>query len=109
MAMIAADTDRLYALFATGFTWVHGSGKTDSRASMVRKFATGLLQVAAMTPADLRVEARGDCALVTGLVTIALVVDGQAKTSRNLFSALWISGADEPRLLNWQNTRAPEA
>lgn len=107
-AMKSAGSDALYSLFATDFTWIHGSGQTDSRATMVRKFLTGALKVSEMTPSDQRVRAVPGGAHISGQIRIALEVNGAAKVSQNLYSAFWVDTDSGPQLAHWQNTRAPE-
>ncbi|WP_238364932.1 nuclear transport factor 2 family protein [Mesobacterium pallidum] len=107
-AMKAADTEALYSLFATDFSWVHGSGQTDSRATMVRKFLTGALKVSDMTPEAQRIVAVPGGAMVSGRIRIALEINDTPKVSQNLYSAFWIDTGHGPQLAHWQNTRAPE-
>lgn len=107
-AMLAGDTAAMTRLFDAGLCWVHASGSTDSKASMIAKFASGALRTHAWDTLDATILDLGDAALVTGTLAMDVTVDGTRARRRNRFAALWRGAGDALRLAYWQSTRLPD-
>lgn len=105
-AMLAGDVRALDTLLAEDIVWVHASGKQDTKASFIEQFTSGRLRCVRLDHAKTTVRLFGMVALVTGLVEMEVVADGERRLSANLYSAVWVKGSTGLLLAHWQSTRA---
>jgi ketosteroid isomerase-like protein len=110
-ALVARDADTLAALLHDGLVYIHATGVRHDRAQLLQFVMNGprFLQ-AELRAAQVRLH--GDCALVTGELTLRLQREPAAEPvqAQSLASEVWLRDAASParwRLALFQSTRFP--
>jgi ketosteroid isomerase-like protein len=103
LAMLAADTEALEAIFDEGLIYIHSTGGRDTRASYLAKLASGAMRYASVSLDVTDILVRERFALLSGaMVATVQTADGRfAIASR--YEASWIRYADRWRIAAMQS------
>jgi uncharacterized protein (TIGR02246 family) len=107
-AMIAGDLDTLGALLADDLTYVHSSGRVDSKAQFLDSLRTGRQKYFEIAPEDTSVRVFGDTAVSTGRSAMHVSAGGQDMRFRIQFTDVWVRRNGRWQMVAWQSTRLPE-
>ena len=103
--MLAADVAGMDRLFADKMLWVHASGGTDSKKSMLEKFAAGSMKYHSLKPQEMLVRVMGDCAVTNGEIEIDGEVGPVRKIVTSRYMGVWVWQDGIVRLFSWQSSR----
>jgi len=106
-AMIEADITALGALLADTMIYTHSNATTDTKASYIAGVKAGKWKYRRIERPVEDIQVHGDCAVVTGQVTIDILIDGQAKTLNSRYTDVWIKGAKGWQMTAWESTPIP--
>ena len=104
-ALLDGDAPALGLLLSDDMNWVHGSGKIDSKSSLIAAIASGSLLVHRLDHSDVTIRSYGDLALVAGTFELDATGGGNRRQARNRFCALWCADESGLRLVHFQSTR----
>ena len=104
-AMVSSDIVAMSEIMTEDAVWIHASSKRDDKASFLEGFRTGTLRCLRFDMVEARIRLFDAGALVEGIVEMQVVVDGEARTSKNRFSAVWVQREHGPQLMHWQSTK----
>ena len=104
-AMLAADLAGLDRLFADDLVWIHASSKSDTKESLIKKFANGSLRCHRLDHSEVAIRIYGSVAIVRGKLEMDVSADGTSRTSVNLYTGIWAGAPGAARLILWQSTR----
>jgi Domain of unknown function (DUF4440) len=108
-AMINAQTHLLSGLFDDDLRWIHASGVTDSKWTLLTSIDSGRLDYRSIEPSNERVRLYENLGLITGSIALDVAIDQVARSVRNLFTSVWWHAPGGWRLVNWQTSRCPGA
>jgi hypothetical protein len=106
VGMISADVELLAGILDDGLLWIHASGATDTKRSLLTSIESGRLDYQSIEPADEVVRWYAQTALITGLIALNVVIDGVQRDVRNIFTSVWQHASIGWQLVNWQTTAA---
>jgi hypothetical protein len=101
VAMLAADTQALEALFDEGLLYLHSTGSRDSRASYLAKLSSGAMRYETVTLDVSDVVVRERFALLSGAMVASVRVAGdkpQVLEIASRYEAVWMLSADGWRM-----------
>lgn len=105
-AMIAADTARLRDALADDLSYVHSSGRRETRAQYLASVGAGSLRYQAFTPRERQVRLLGArAAVVVGLAHARAVSQGQSVDVDVRYLAVYERAGQRWKLVAWQTTR----
>ncbi len=107
-AMLGADLPVLSRLFADDLIWIHASSKSDTKCSLLEKFANGAIRCFRLDHSDVTSRSYGSVIIVQGKVEMDVAVEGLRRMSVNRYSGVWTSTLGVARLVLWQSTRIPD-
>lgn len=107
--MLAKDAAALETLMDNQLVYTHSFGDRDTKASYIQKFREGFFDYHEINHRIDGIVARGDFAIVTGMMSAKATVGGQQRQLENVYSAVW---GREPgknwRLVTFQPTPLPQ-
>jgi ketosteroid isomerase-like protein len=104
-AMVLADTARLKTTMAEGLTYVHSSGRLETRTEYLTAVASGALQYQEFTVRKRYVHVLGpEAAAVAGLAHARATAGGRPIDVDVRYLAVYQRVAGQWRLLAWQTT-----
>ena len=107
-AMIAADPETMRRWFADDLAYVHSTGVTEGRETLIAAIAGGRLQYLAVEPAERRVVFQGtEAAFVQGVARIKARSGAQELDFRARYLAIYGLESGAWRLRAWQSLRIP--
>ena len=109
-ALEHCDFDALDKLLADDLTYVHASGKVDTKASYLGALRTGDLRYLSWEPKDLQVRVLGDSAVLTGGYHVRAVdqrVQGEPLDVHVIVLSVYAKRAGHWQQVAWQSTREP--
>ena len=89
-AMEAMDLDLLAPMLGEDLVYIHSSGKVDTKAEYLAGLVSGHISYTSVVSEDPAIWIVGDLATVYGVVDIAALVDGVARTLHGRSLASWI-------------------
>jgi Domain of unknown function (DUF4440) len=104
-AMLTADLAGLYRLFADDLVWIHASSKSDTKQSLIEKFASGNLRCHRLDHSEVAIRFYDSVAIVQGKLDMDVSADGTSRTSVNLYTGIWAGAPGAAKLVLWQSTR----
>lgn len=102
--MIAADTDALQRLLSDDLIWTHSSGKTESKAEVIKALAEGAVAYEALEMTQDRVLRSGGSFVHQGVLHGSAVRDGETKILNARFLSVWQEVENQFQLVAWQST-----
>jgi hypothetical protein len=106
-AMIARDLDTLGRLLSDRLTYTHSTALTESKAEYLGSLAKGVFKYRDIKISERVIRETAGTVLVTGRITIDLLVDGQPKLLQSRFLNVWAEEGGEWRMIAWQSTPIP--
>ena len=109
-ALEHSDFDTLDKLLADDLTYVHASGKVDTKASYLGALRTGDLRYLSWEPKDLQVRVLGDSAVLTGGYHVRAVdqrMQAEPLDVHVIVLSVYAKRARHWQQVAWQSTREP--
>src|SRR5262245_15140911 len=106
-ATIKGDVQALGALLTDDMTYTHGSAKIETRQEFLDLIKSGYYQYKAIVTKDVTARIYGDAALLSGLVEVDVISNGQPAQPKLRFLEVWVKKAGKWQLAAWQSTRLP--
>src|SRR5579859_3359601 len=109
-ALEHSDFDTLDKLLADDLTYVHASGKVDTKASYRGALRTGDLRYLSWEPKDLQVRVLGDSAVLTGGYHVRAVdqrMQAEPLDVHVIVLSVYAKRAGHWQQVAWQSTREP--
>jgi ketosteroid isomerase-like protein len=103
-AMINADTDVLAQLLSDDLVWTHSSGKTESKAEVIKALAEGAVAYKALEMTQDRVLHAGGNYIHQGVLLGSAIRDGETKLLNARFLSVWQEVENQFQLVAWQST-----
>jgi hypothetical protein len=104
-AMLSANVPILTDLLADEIVWIHASSKLDTKASFLREFSSGALRCVRLDHSEVASRVYGPTGLVTGVVDMEVVANGERRVAANRYTAVWANVGVGSKLVLWQSTR----
>ena len=106
-AMIAGDVTALTRLLSDRLTYTHSTGLMESRGEYLASVAKGVFKYRDIKISERAIRETAGTVLVTGRITIDLLVDGQPKLLQSRFLNVWAEEGGDWRMIAWQSTPIP--
>jgi ketosteroid isomerase-like protein len=108
-AVLAGDRAVLDRIFADDLSYVHASGRVDTKTTMLADVAAGRMKYKKFDRSDVKVRAYPSTAIVTGKAAVDVDIDQKNLVLGILFTGVYVKQADGSwRMVAWQSTRIPE-
>ena len=111
-ALEHSDLPALDKLLADDLTYVHASGKVDTKASLLDALRSGDLRYLSWEPGDLQVRLMGNSAVVTGTYHVRAIdqrVQADPLDVQIVVLGVYAKRAGRWQQIAWQSTREPAA
>lgn len=106
--MLAREAGALERLMDDDLVYTHSFGDRDSKASYMEKFRQGHFDYHEIDHRIDGIVVRGEAAIVNGLMSAAATIGGEARTLRNVYTAVWGLTSDKTwQLVAFQPTPLP--
>jgi ketosteroid isomerase-like protein len=89
LAMLAGDADSLVSLFSDELQYVHSSGATDTKASLLGKLRSGQLRYLRLEFHELDAREQAGIATVSGRMSATVLRDGLKREVASRFVTAW--------------------
>jgi ketosteroid isomerase-like protein len=106
-AMIAGDVTALTRLLSDRLTYTHSTGLMESRGEYLASVAKGVFRYRDIKVTEREIREAAGAVLVTGRITIDVLIDGKAKLLQSRFLNVWVQEGGDWRMIAWQSTPAP--
>jgi ketosteroid isomerase-like protein len=106
-AMCAADARALEQLLADSMIYTHSNATTDGKASYIAGVKSKKWQYRKIDRPVEDIQVLGDTVVVTGQVTIDILVEGKPKILNSRYTDVWVKGAKGWQMVAWQSTPIP--
>lgn len=107
-AQVEQDTDALQLLLHDDLYYLHSNGLTESKADFISSVQSGKITYQEMYPVESRLRRFGKTAVVTGLVQVKGLYQGQSFDIGLYYTSIYRKERGRWQLLNWQSTRKPD-
>jgi hypothetical protein len=107
-AMLRADTAALGPLLAPDLTYVHTTGRVDSKQSFLQLLGAGTLRYASIDPEERTVRLYDNTAVELGRSAMRAGPPDRLQAFRIRYLAVYRHHEGAWRLVAWQSTRLPE-
>ena len=106
-AMIAGDLAGLGRFLSDRLTYTHSTALTESKAEYLASVAKGVFKYRDIKISERTIREAGGAVLVTGRITIDILIDGQPKLLQSRFLNVWTEEGGDWRMIAWQSTPIP--
>jgi hypothetical protein len=103
-ALVGADAPALGRLMLDGAQYIHSNGEVDSRASLMRRVASGELRYRSIVADEERYACQASGCEVSGEQTLGVSAQGRDLTLRSSFHATWLRAGDACQLVAYQSS-----
>lgn len=103
-ARIGEDFDRAAAMLDEDIQWVHGSGRTQTKAEVLFDWRRGRTKNMSRENAHETVRIKGNVALVSGVVKQIATIEGEHRELIHFYTLTWSDHSGEMKLINYQPT-----
>jgi hypothetical protein len=107
-AMLQADTAALGLLLSPDLTYIHSTGRVDTRQRLLQSLGAGTLQYASIAPEERTVRLYDNMALEVGRSAMRAGAPNRLQAFRIRYLAIYRNQAGSWLLVAWQSTRLPE-
>jgi len=107
-AMKQADAAALGQILADDLTYMHSSGRPDTKASFIASLQSGELKYEAMDFSDVKVRGYGDTAVVTGHASVRVNSKGQALSFPIRYTDVYVKKDGRWQMVAWHAVRPPQ-
>jgi len=106
-AMIAGDLEALSRLLSDRLTYTHSTALTESKTEYLASVAKGVFRYRDIKVSEREIREAAGAVLVTGRITIDILIDGQPKLLQSRFLNVWVEEGGDWRMIAWQSTPLP--
>jgi len=106
-AMVAGDLEALANYLSDRLTYTHSNALVEGKAEYLAGVAKGAVEYRDIKVADQAIREAGSAVLVTGRITIDVLIGGQPKLVQSRFLNVWVDEGDDWRMIAWQSTPIP--
>jgi hypothetical protein len=106
-AMLEADIATLDALLGADLVYTHSGGITDDKASYLEGLRTKRVTYRGIERPEEHVHLYGDTAVVTGRMSLDVVIEGQPRLLHLRSITVWIDGPGGWQMVAYQGTPLP--
>ena len=106
-AMIAGDLAGLGRFLSDRLTYTHSTALTESKGEYLASVAKGVFKYRDIKISERTIREAGGAVLVTGRITIDILIDGQPKLLQSRFLNVWAEEGGDWRMIAWQSTPIP--
>jgi ketosteroid isomerase-like protein len=106
-AMIAGDLEGLARYLSDRLTYTHSNALVESKAEYLASVGKGVFKYRDIKIAERQIRAASGAMLVTGRITIDILLDGQPKMLQSRFLNVWVEEGGDWRMIAWQSTPIP--
>jgi ketosteroid isomerase-like protein len=106
-AMIAGDIEALARLLSDRLTYTHSTALTENKAEYLASVAKGVFRYRDIKVSEREIREAAGAALVTGRITIDILIDSQPKLLQSRFLNVWVEEGGDWRMIAWQSTPIP--
>jgi hypothetical protein len=106
-AMIASDLAGLGRYLSDRLTYTHSNALVEGKAEYLASVGKGVFKYRDIKIAERQIRAAAGAALVTGRITIDILIDGQPKLLQSRFLNVWVEERGEWRMIAWQSAPIP--
>jgi len=106
-AMIAGDLAGLGRFLSDRLTYTHSTALTESKAEYLASVGKGVFKYRDIKVSERQIREVAGAVLVTGRITIDILIDGQPKLLQSRFLNVWAEEGGEWRMVAWQSTPIP--
>ena len=106
-AMIDGDVAALGRLLSDDMIYTHSTSLAETKAEYLQSVSKGLFKYRKIDVPERRMRAAGGTVLVTGRITIDVIVEGTPKLLQSRFLDVWTEENGEWRMIAWQSTSIP--
>jgi Domain of unknown function (DUF4440) len=107
-AMVAGNADYLETALDPSLTYHHSTGAAQTKAEFITAIREGKLKYKGLDVAERHVRRFGSVTIVTGIIHLQAVNNGEVIDSRARFTDVYEMKAGKFVQLAWQNTRIPQ-
>ena len=104
-AMKRADREALEQLLADDLTYVHTSGRVETKSQFINSIESGEILYRSIDREDVQVRIYGSTAVVTGLANVNVELRGQVEHLRIRFIDVYVRQNGHWNMVAWQSTR----
>lgn len=104
-ALLARDIAGLQKLLHPDLRYTHANGLLDDRQSYLDALISGKVVYKSAQRKDVKIRVYGDMALLTGIVSQVVSVDGVEATFLIRYSITWIKSANGWQMLMWHASK----
>lgn len=106
-AVLKRDVKALGEMFAADATYGHSTGAIETKEQFIKRLSPdGDLTYALMDRRDVRIRVLKDSALITGIVSIKVVVSGSTiNVGDARFLAVWVKQKSKWKFAAWQSAK----
>jgi ketosteroid isomerase-like protein len=106
-AMIAGDLAGLGRFLSDRLTYTHSTALTESKSEYLASVGKGVFKYRDIKVSERQIREVAGAVLVTGRITIDILIDGQPKLLQSRFLNVWAEEGGEWRMVAWQSTPIP--
>ena len=104
-AMKRADREALEQLLADDLTYVHTSGRVETKSQFINSIESGEILYRSIDREDVQVRIYGSTAVVTGLANVTVELRGRVEHLRIRFIDVYVRQNGRWNMVAWQSTR----
>lgn len=104
-AMKRADREALEQLLADDLTYVHTSGRVETKSQFINSIESGEILYRSIDREDVQVRIYGSTAVVTGLANVNVELRGRVEHLRIRFIDVYVRQNGHWNMVAWQSTR----
>ena len=105
--MVAGDIAGLGRFLSERLTYTHSTALTESKAEYLASVAKGVFKYRDIKISERAIREVAGAMLVTGRITIDILIDGQPKLLQSRFLNVWAEEGGDWRMVAWQSTPIP--
>ena len=105
--MVAGDIAGLGRFLSERLTYTHSTALTESKAEYLASVGKGVFKYRDIKVSERAIREVAGSVLVTGRITIDILIDGQPKLLQSRFLNVWAEEGGDWRMVAWQSTPIP--
>ncbi|HEY2931346.1 MAG TPA: nuclear transport factor 2 family protein [Acidobacteriota bacterium] len=106
-SMTRADIAALEKLLGDDLTYVHSSGRLETKAEFLQSLRSGKLRYKSIDIKELQVRPYGNTAVLTGRCQVEINSNGEDLSFEIRYTDIWVKRQSTWQMVAWQATRLP--
>jgi hypothetical protein len=106
-AMVAGDVAGLGRFLSDRLTYTHSTALTESKSEYLASVGKGVFKYRDIKVSERQLREAAGAVLVTGRITIDILIGGQPKLLQSRFLNVWVEEGGDWRMIAWQSTPIP--